>query len=157
MYLTVYSDFIVKLHQCPISIRKDLAVLPETLSKLALLAPSYPLANKGPHYPATYWALRLIPQSQRFQLATVVWTPATLVILLSSNNLFCTTVEDGHEFSTMITQPVFQSPAHDTLNLPTEYAGESTGSSVTNKRSLPSLSRPINGYALRHDRLPHSI
>ncbi len=33
----------------------------------------------------------------------------------------------------MITQPVFQSPACDTLNLPTEYAGESTESSVTDK------------------------
>src|SRR6266545_8302890 len=60
-------------------------------------------------------------------------TLATPVILLSPNNLFRATVEDEHEFSTMITQPVFQSPAHDTLNLPVEYAGESTESSVTDK------------------------
>ena len=57
-------------------------------------------------------------------------TLAIPVILLSSNNPFCTTVEDEHEFSIMITQPVFQSPAHDTLNLPAEYAGESMESSV---------------------------
>ena len=60
-------------------------------------------------------------------------TLATPVILLSPNNPFHATVEDEHEFSTMITQPVFQSLARDTLNLPTEYAGESTESSVADK------------------------
>src|SRR6266508_729982 len=65
------------------------------------------------------------------EVPTVVRTLANPVILLSSNNPFRATVEDEHEFSTMITQPVFQSPAHDTLNLPVEYAGESTESSVT--------------------------
>ena len=44
-------------------------------------------------------------------------------------------VEDEHEFSTMITQPVFQSLARDTLDLPIEYAGESTESSVTDERA----------------------
>src|SRR6266498_3769495 len=62
-------------------------------------------------------------------------TPATLVILLSPNNPFRTAVEDEHEFSTMIAQPVFQSPPHDTLDLPAEYAGESTESSVTDERA----------------------
>src|SRR6266508_1020477 len=62
-------------------------------------------------------------------------TPATPVIPLSPNNLFCATVEDELEFSTTITQPVIQSPPHDTLNLPTEYAGESTKSSVTDERA----------------------
>src|SRR6266545_4339708 len=35
----------------------------------------------------------------------------------------------------MITQPVFQSLPHDTLDLPVEYAGESTESSVTDERA----------------------
>ncbi len=45
------------------------------------------------------------------------------------------TVEDEHEFSTTITQPVFQSLPHDTLDLPAEYAGESMESSVTDERA----------------------
>ncbi len=62
-------------------------------------------------------------------------TPATPVIPLSPNNPFRTAVEDEHEFSTMIAQPVFQSPPHDTLDLPAEYAGESMESSVTDERA----------------------
>ncbi len=62
-------------------------------------------------------------------------TLATPVIPLSPNNLFRATVEDEHEFSTTIAQPVFQSLPHDTLDLPTEYAGESTESSVTDERA----------------------
>src|SRR6266545_1093133 len=62
-------------------------------------------------------------------------TPATPVIPLSPNIPFRATVEDEHEFSTMITQLVFQLLPHNTLNLPAEYAGESTGSSVTDKRA----------------------
>src|SRR6266508_1096698 len=69
------------------------------------------------------------------EVPTVVRTPATPVIPLSSNNPFCATVEDEHEFSTTITQPVFQSPSHDTLDLPAEYAGESTEFSVTDERA----------------------
>src|SRR6266496_2162307 len=65
------------------------------------------------------------------EVPTVVRTPATPVHPLSPNNPFRATVEDEHEFSTTITQPVFQSLAHDTLNLSAEYAGESTESSVT--------------------------
>ena len=60
-------------------------------------------------------------------------TLAIPVIPLSPNNPFRATVEDEHEFSTMITQPVFQSLARDTLNISVEYAGESTESSVTNE------------------------
>ena len=62
-------------------------------------------------------------------------TLATPVILLSPNNLFRATVEDEHELSTMIAQLVFQSLPHDTLDLPAEYAGESTESSVTDERA----------------------
>src|SRR6266545_3760409 len=69
------------------------------------------------------------------EVPTVVRTPATPVIPLSPNNPFRTTVEDEHEFSTIIAQLVFQSPPHDTLDLPAEYAGESTESSVTDKRA----------------------
>src|SRR6266545_3721406 len=69
------------------------------------------------------------------EVPTVVRTLATLVIPLSPNNLFHATVEDEHEFFTTIAQLVFQSPPHDTLDLPVEYAGESTESSVTNKRA----------------------
>src|SRR6266511_3050455 len=69
------------------------------------------------------------------EVPTVVRTLATPVIPLSPNNPFHTTVEDDHEFSTMITQPVFQSPPHDTLDLSVEYAGESTESSVTDERA----------------------
>ena len=57
------------------------------------------------------------------------------MIPLSSNNLFHATAEDEHEFSTTIAQLVFQLPPHDTLDLPAEYAGESTESSVTNERA----------------------
>src|SRR6266511_470682 len=69
------------------------------------------------------------------EVPTVVRTLATLVIPLSLNNLFCATVEDEHEFSTTIAQLVFQSPPHNTLDLPAEYAGESTESSVTDERA----------------------
>src|SRR6266511_3075052 len=69
------------------------------------------------------------------EVPTVMQTLATPVILLSPNDLFHTTVEDEHEFSTTITQPVFQSPPHNTLDLLAEYAGESMESSVTDKRA----------------------
>ncbi len=55
------------------------------------------------------------------------------MLLLSPNNPFCATVEDEHKFSNMITSLVFQTPARNTLDLPAEYAEESTESSVTDK------------------------
>ncbi len=67
------------------------------------------------------------------EVPTVVRTPATPVHPLSPNNPFRATVEDEHEFSTTITQPVFQSPARNALDLPAEYAGEPTESSVTDE------------------------